>query len=60
MQNNFFIVALAFNFCYIISKKAVIVKVNYTFKCNTFVGLQYIYDTVERKETEGKREENKG
>ena len=26
----------------------------------TFVGLQYIYDTVMKKETEGKREENKG
>ena len=25
-----------------------------------YVGLQYIYDTVEKKETEGKREENKG
>ena len=24
------------------------------------VGLQYIYDTVMKKETEGKREENKG
>ena len=24
------------------------------------VGLQYIYDTVEKKEAEGKREENKG
>ena len=29
-------------------------------KSSFVVGLQYIYDTVEKKEAEGKREENKG
>ena len=48
------------NLVFILRQNAKFVNSNFITMLLTFVGLQYIYDTVMKKETEGKREENKG